>query len=135
MMNYPYALEPNFIKYDDIPIFVQVANLIENQILDGYLKANEQTLSTNEFSDVYGINPATARKGLNLLVEKGILYKKIGMGMYVKENAIEVIMEKRREDFFEKSLPSFVKELKRLNISTEKLIKEIEKKDVKMDSL
>ncbi|NLM05406.1 MAG: GntR family transcriptional regulator [Tissierellia bacterium] len=114
---------------DDSPIFVQVANLIENQILDGYLKADEQTPSTNEFSDVYGINPATARKGLNLLVEEGVLYKKRGMGMYVEENAMEIIMEKRREDFFEKSLPNLVKELKRLNISTERLIKEIKKKE------
>ena len=78
-------------------IFEQVAEMVENQILDGILQANDQSPSTTEFSNVYGINPATARKGLNILVDEGILYKKRGMGMFVTEDEKMIIENKRKK--------------------------------------
>lgn len=72
-------------------IFEQVAEIVENQILDGLLKTDDQSPSTTEFSNVYGINPATARKGLNILVDQGILYKKRGMGMFVTKDAKKLL--------------------------------------------
>lgn len=113
----------------DKPIFIQVAEAIENQILDGLLKPEEQTPSTNDFQRVYQINPATARKGLNILVDEGILYKKRGMGMYVSEDAMEKITNKRQKEFFTTHIPELIKEIKRLNIPMDKLIKEIKKVD------
>lgn len=113
----------------DKPIFIQVAEAIENQILDGLLKPEEQTPSTNDFQRVYQINPATARKGLNILVDEGILYKKRGMGMYVSEDAMEKITNKRQKEFFTTHIPELVKEIKRLNIPMDKLIEEIKKVD------
>lgn len=113
----------------DKPIFIQVAEAIENQILDGLLKPEEQTPSTNDFQRVYQINPATARKGLNILVDEGILYKKRGMGMYVSEDAMEKITNKRQKEFFTTHIPELIKEIKRLNIPMDKLIEEIKKVD------
>lgn len=113
----------------DKPIFIQVAEAIENQILDGLLKPEEQTPSTNDFQRVYQINPATARKGLNILVDEGILYKKRGMGMYVSEDAMEKITNKRQKEFFTTYIPELIKEIKRLNIPMDKLIEEIKKVD------
>lgn len=112
----------------DKPIFLQVAEFIENQILDEFLLPGDQTPSTTEFQKIYEINPATARKGLNILVDEEIIYKKRGMGMYVADNAKEIILEKRQEEFFNAHIPQLIKELKRLNISPEKLICEIEKR-------
>lgn len=111
----------------DKPIFMQVADAIENQILDGLLKPEDQTPSTNDFQKVYQINPATARKGLNLLVDEGILYKKRGMGMFVAEDAMEKISNKRQREFFTTHIPELIKEIKRLNIPIDKLIEEIKK--------
>lgn len=111
----------------DKPIFIQVADLIENQILDGLLKPEDQTPSTNDFQKVYQINPATARKGLNLLVDEGILYKKRGMGMYVAEDALKKISEKRQKEFFTSHIPLLLKEIKRLDIPIDRLIEEIKK--------
>lgn len=113
----------------DKPIFIQVAEAIENQILDGLLKPEEKTPSTNDFQRVYQINPATARKGLNILVDEGILYKKRGMGMYVSEDAMEKITNKRQKEFFTTYIPELIKEIKRLNIPMDKLIEEIKKVD------
>ncbi|SUB75460.1 GntR family transcriptional regulator [Peptoniphilus indolicus] len=112
----------------DKPIFQQVAEFIENQILDGLLLPDEQTPSTNEFQKIYEINPATARKGLNILVDEGIIYKKRGMGMYVSENAKEIILNKRQEEFFNTHIPQIIKELKRINITPAQLALEIEKR-------
>ena len=107
-------------------IFEQVAEMVENQILDGLLKANDQSPSTTEFSNVYGINPATARKGLNILVDEGVLIKKRGMGMFVTKDAKKIIEEKRKRQYISKILPDLIKNMTLLGISKEELIKEIE---------
>ena len=69
----------------DKSIYIQIAEVIENEILTGNLKEGEQAPSTNQFAKFYNINPATAGKGLNLLVDEDILYKKRGIGMLVTE--------------------------------------------------
>ncbi|WP_394268492.1 GntR family transcriptional regulator, partial [Anaerococcus nagyae] len=75
---------------------------------------------------VYSINPATARKGLNILVDEGILYKKRGMGMFVTDKAIDIIKEKRRQEYLDNILPDLIKNIKLLGISKDDLINEIE---------
>ena len=106
-------------------IFEQVAEMVENQILDGLLKSGDQSPSTTEFSNVYGINPATARKGLNILVDEGILYKKRGMGMFVTNDARKIIINKRQEEYLEVILPDLIKNIKKLGIEKEELIAKI----------
>lgn len=108
-------------------IFEQVAEIVENQILNGVLKANDQSPSTTEFSKVYGINPATARKGLNILVDEGILIKKRGMGMFVTEDAKMIIENKRKKEYINNILPDLIKNMQLLGIGKEELLKEIEK--------
>ena len=108
-------------------IFEQVAEIVENQILDGYLKADDQSPSTTEFANVYSINPATARKGLNILVDEGILYKKRGMGMFVTQDAKKIIINKRKDEYISNILPDLIKNMTMLGITREELIKEIDK--------
>ena len=106
-------------------IYVQIAQMIENEILAGHLQEEDQAPSTNEFARLYGINPATARKGLNILVDEGILYKKRGLGMFVSEAARSIVLKKRQESFINERIPDLIKEAKRLEISLEELIKKI----------
>lgn len=108
-------------------IFEQVADMVEDQILDDLLKAGDQSPSTTEFSNVYGINPATARKGLNILVDQGILYKKRGMGMFVTDDAKKIIIRKRKNAYISNILPDLIKNMTMLGITKEELIIEIEK--------
>ena len=108
-------------------IFEQVAEIVENQILDGLLKTDDRSPSTTEFANAYGINPATARKGLNILVDEGILIKKRGMGMFVTKDAKKIIKEKRKKEYLDNILPDLIKNLRFLEINKEDLIKEIEK--------
>lgn len=107
----------------DKSIYIQIAELIENDIILGNLKEEEQAPSTNQFAKICQINPATAGKGLNILVEEGILYKKRGIGMFVAEGARKKIIKKRQNLFFEEILPDIIVEANRLEISIEEIIK------------
>ena len=109
------------------PIFVQIAERIEEDILAGRLAEEEQVPSTNQFAALYQINPATAARGVNLLVDQGILYKKRGMGMFVATGSRERLMEKRRELFFEQYVVAMQREANRLGIEEEQLIAMIQK--------
>ena len=89
------------LSLDDIkPIYIQIAEGIKDDILKGILQEEEQSLSTNQFAVMYQINPATAAKGINALVDEGILYKKRGIGMFVATGAKKQIVEKRKKEFF-----------------------------------
>ncbi len=103
------------------PIFAQIAERIEEDILAGRLSEEEQVPSTNQFAALYQINPATAAKGVNLLVDHGILYKKRGLGMYVTPGARTQLLEKRREQFYEQYVVTMMREAEKLGITREQL--------------
>lgn len=108
-------------------LFLQVAELIEDQILSGILLTGEQVYSTNQLSQLYNINPATARKGLNILVDENIIYKKRGLGMFVSEGAVKYIKEKRKNNFYDEYVMKMLKEGEKLRISKEEIINMIQK--------
>lgn len=107
---------------DSKPIFMQIAERIEDDILEGVLPVESQVPSTNQFAAFYQINPATAAKGVNLLVDQGILYKKRGIGMFVAANARAQVREKRQEQFFEQYVVTMIREADRLGITLEQLM-------------
>lgn len=106
---------------DERPIFMQIAERVENDIIDGELAEESQVPSTNEFAAFYRINPATAGKGVNLLVDEGILYKKRGIGMFVATGARERLITQRRERFSVEYLRPLLAEASKLNISPTQL--------------
>lgn len=110
----------------DKSIYIQIAEIIENDILAGNLLKEEQAPSTNEFARVYNINPSTARKGLNILVDEEILYKKRGIGMFVTKDGRKRILKKRQDKFFKERLPDIIKEAQRLELKNEDIIQYIE---------
>lgn len=112
---------------NDVPIYIQIAQAIEDNILKDIFKENEVIPSTTEISVKYKINPATVAKGFNLLVDEGIIYKKRGIGMFVSEGGKSLLMNKRKEKFFKDYVLALFEEAKKLNISKEDIIKMIER--------
>ena len=102
-------------------IYQQIAAMLEHDILRGVYQEEEQVPSTNELAREYNINPATAAKGINLLVEEGVVYKKRGVGMFVAQGAAERLRVKRKEGFYDRFVASLVAEAKRLGIGKEEL--------------
>lgn len=110
------------------PIFMQIAERIENDIIEEALPEESQVPSTNQFAVFYQINPATAAKGVNLLVDQGILYKKRGIGMFVATGARATLLEKRKEQFYEQYVVTMIREAEKLGISLDQLISMILKR-------
>jgi len=111
----------------DKPIYVQLAEGLEDAILSGAYQEETQIPSTTEISVNYKINPATALKGINMLVDNGVVYKKRGLGMFVSTNAKEKILDNRKVTFFENYITSLVSEAKKLSISKEDILKMLER--------
>ncbi|MDT8717932.1 GntR family transcriptional regulator [Clostridium sp. 19966] len=110
------------------PIYLQVAEWLEDEILKGNLKEEEQVLSKNQFASLYNINPATANKGINILVDENILYKKRGIGMFVAVGAKEIIISKRKEGFCREFIDKLLYEADKLGMTKEEVIEIIKKR-------
>jgi len=113
------------------PIFQQIAEQIENDIISGALPEETQVPSTNEFAAFHRINPATAGKGVNRLVDDGILYKKRGIGMFVAEGARARLVADRRDQFREQYLTPLLAEAAKLGITRDQLATMIQKGDAR----
>ncbi|NMA93589.1 MAG: GntR family transcriptional regulator [Clostridiales bacterium] len=114
---------------DSKPIYLQIQEGLENAILAGTYAEEMQIPSTTELSRVFQINPATAGKGVNALIDEGFCYKKRGIGIFVKRGAAEMLKRKRKAAFKEMYLLPLIKEAKQLEISKEDLINWIEEAD------
>ncbi|MDE6107387.1 MAG: GntR family transcriptional regulator [Oscillospiraceae bacterium] len=102
-------------------IYLQIARMLEDDILRGVYREEEGVPSTNELARAYNINPATAAKGLNLLVADEVLYKRRGIGMFVSKGAKEKVKEKRKAAFFDGYVKPLVKESRSLGLTGEEL--------------
>ena len=103
------------------PIFLQLAEQLESAILSGAYPEGSQVPSITEYAATYKINPATALKGINQLVNAGLLYKKRGIGRFVADGAQEALRKRRREDFYRDYVENIVREAKRLGLDPEQL--------------
>ena len=111
---------------DQSLIYLQIAAMVEEDILRGVYREEEQVPSTNELARVYNINPATAAKGINLLVAEGVLYKRRGIGMFVAPGAEERLKEKRRGAFAQRYVRPMVEEGKSLGLTRAQLLALVE---------
>lgn len=111
---------------DRSPIYLQIADKIKEDILSGALGEDEQVMSTNQYASFYRINPATAAKGFQQLVEEGVLYKRRGIGMFVSPDAREKLRAQRRERFFEQVVDPMIAEARVIGIPLDEVIRRIE---------
>ena len=110
------------------PIFAQLADWLSDSIISGAIKEGEQIPSTTEMSVQLKINPATALKGVNMLVDKGIIYKKRGLGMFVSEGAVEALKKERKSDFFEQYIQKMLDEAEKLGLTKKDIVEMINTK-------
>jgi len=103
------------------PIYVQISKWLENQILSGSLSADEKMYSQYQLADMYNINPATAGKGLTILFDENILYKKRGLGMFVSPQAKDIIFKRRKNQTLRHLVLDLISEANRLNVSEKEL--------------
>jgi DNA-binding transcriptional regulator YhcF (GntR family) len=107
------------------PIYVQISEWVEAEILRGKIERDQKVYSQYQLADMFNINPATAAKGLTILVDQQILYKKRGLGMFVAKEAREIILNRRKSQTLKKLVTELVLEAENLDVSEEELIKMI----------
>lgn len=103
------------------PLYRQIATLIEDMLVDGTLLEGGRAPSTNELASFHAVNPATARRGLGLLVDAGILHHRRGVGMFVSPGALEKIRQRRRGVFASGLVAPLIDEALRLNVGRAEL--------------
>lgn len=113
------------------PIYVQISEWLETEILSGNLATDEKVYSQYQLAEMFNINPATAAKGLNLLADEQIVYKKRGLGMFVTANARDIILTKRKDQTLRRLVQDLVAEAKRLHVTEAELIEMIESESKK----
>lgn len=104
------------------PIYVQIAEWLETEILSESIKMDEKVYSQYQLAEMLNINPATAAKGLNILADENILYKKRGLGMFVSADAKKIITVKRRNQTLKSLVAELVREAEHLQVTEEELI-------------
>lgn len=104
------------------PIYVQIAEWLETEILNGHFGSDQKVYSQYQLAEMFTINPATAAKGLNLLADEKILYKKRGLGMFVSGNARDTILNKRKNGTLKQLVQELVLEAERLQVDETELI-------------
>ena len=106
---------------ESLPIYIRIVQGIKDAILNKQIKEEDQIASITYLSKEYKINIATVNKAINILVDEGLVYKKRGIGMFVKSGALAKLIEERRQVFKERYIVATLKEAKRLNYSEKEL--------------
>jgi len=108
--------------HDDKPIYLQIGDLLCEQILTGTWPPNDKIPSVREMGVSLQVNPNTALRTYDFLQQRGIIFNKRGIGFFVEEDAVKKILDFRREDFFANTLPSFYKTISLLQITPEEIL-------------
>ena len=110
---------------DVIPIYIQIADAIEDDILSCKLKEGDKCYSQIVIAKELNINPATAAKGIRLLVDRGVLDKVRGQAMTISEGAIKIIKERKSTDTITKLIENLIEESNKLGITKDELLNKI----------
>jgi len=116
------------ISFDSLkPAYIQIAEAIEDDIINGTLPEGSAAYSQLIIARELAVNPATAAKGINMLVSKGILEKQRGASMTVAYGALESLLKERREKHFKEMISNLIAEAGKINLTENEIINEIRK--------
>ena len=105
------------------PIYLQIADGLEERILSGGFAPGERIPSVREWGAAIGVNPNTVARSYDLLSERGVIENKRGIGFFVKPDARETITTERRKEFINTELPEFIRKAALLGINIKDYIK------------
>ena len=104
-------------------IYLQIADRICDEILQGQYKEEERIPSVREYAATVEVNANTVVRSFDYLQGQDIIYNKRGLGYFVAQKGCERIIELRKEVFLKEELPEFFRQLMILDIP----LKEVEK--------
>lgn len=110
---------------ENVPLYLQVREEIENAILSGAVKEDEAIPSIRKLAQEYRLNPHTISAAVNELMQEEYLYKKRGIGIFLAKKSRRKLMKKKKDAFFSVELKKIVEKCKFMNITKEELMNSI----------
>ncbi|MCL1883629.1 MAG: GntR family transcriptional regulator [Defluviitaleaceae bacterium] len=107
------------------PVYIQISEVIEDDIISGKLAEGSAAYSQLIIARELNVNPATAAKGINKLVSKGVLEKQRGFSMIVAKGAKQRLLSERKETGVNELISNLVAEAVKIGISESEVISEI----------
>lgn len=98
-------------------IFQQIADNLCYQILEGKLLAGERVPSVRDLAMDFEVNRNTLLRTYSILENAGVIVNKRGIGFFVSENAVEIIRENEKKEFFSNDLPYFMQKVQLLKLT------------------
>ena len=114
---------------DSQPIYWQLKERTVAMILDGTLGEGEALPSVRTVASEFQLNPITVSKSYQALVEEGLVEKRRGLGMFVREGARKSLVSSERSKFLNDEWPAMLNRIDQLGLSTEELLKAAIKKE------
>jgi GntR family transcriptional regulator len=114
------------MKFDDSkPIFIQIYDYIVDLVLSKTLQPGDPIPSIRQFSTEFRVNHITVNKAIQMLVEEGILEKKRGVGMFLKQDALNNVRAIKTQQFLNNEWPAVMHKIQLLEVDTQVLINEL----------
>lgn len=98
--------------YDNIPIYVQIANDLKEQIVSERLKEDEKFPSVRECCSIYGVTSLTMQRAMQQLEMEGITYTKKGIGSFVIKGSKDIL----EKSMTQSHVQEFVIRMKKMGI-------------------
>lgn len=105
------------------PIYMQVMNMIKKQIVSGELKSGDKLPSVRDLAVVLKVNPNTIQRTYQELEREGIAEAQRGLGRYVTSDDASIQLLKN--EMYKELIQSFIREMRGLGFSDEKIIQMI----------
>ena len=107
---------------DNQPIYRQLRDRVVAMILDGVIGDGDALPSVRSVAADYHVNPLTVLKGYQELVDEGLVEKRRGRGMFIKEGASKALRKDERKAFLEEQWPEIRATILRLGLDPAELL-------------
>lgn len=105
---------------DNLPIYIQIMNLIKSEIVAGEINGGDKLPSVREYSKELKVNPNTVQRTYQELEREGLVFTQRGMGTFVTEDMD--IIKSLKKDMAAGIIQGFLEEMRGLGFSTEEII-------------
>ncbi len=110
---------------DNQPIYRQLRDRVVAMILDGVIGDGDALPSVRSVAADYHVNPLTVLKGYQELVDEGLVEKRRGRGMFIKDGASKALRKDERKAFLEDQWPEIRATIQRLGLDPAELLADL----------
>lgn len=105
---------------DNLPIYIQIMNLIKGKIVSGEINGGNKLPSVRELSKELKVNPNTIQRTYQELEREELVFTQRGMGTFVTED--KEIVRKLKKSMATNIINNFIMKMKKLGFKSAEII-------------